>query len=96
MDGNSCRLSVLAWQAPAMTRDRQVCCFGDGAGKRRFGGHIMAGSITFRAPPASMVGWPTGWLAWNEAPVVWHVARLAYSVPGGMATILPETAGDAG
>ena len=25
---------------------------------------------------------------------VWHVARLAYSIPGGMATILPETAGD--
>ena len=25
---------------------------------------------------------------------VWHVARLAYSVPGGVATILPETAGD--
>ena len=24
---------------------------------------------------------------------VWHVARLAYSIPGGMATILPETAG---
>ena len=27
---------------------------------------------------------------------VWHVARLAYSIPGGMVTILPETAGDAG
>ena len=26
---------------------------------------------------------------------VWHVARLAYSIPGGMATIIPETAGDA-
>ena len=35
--------------------------------KRRFDGHIMAGSITFCAPPASMVGWPTGWLAWKEA-----------------------------
>ena len=22
---------------------------------------------------------------------VWHVARLAYSIPGGMATIIPET-----
>ena len=26
---------------------------------------------------------------------VWHVARLAYSIPGGMAIIIPETAGDA-
>ena len=26
---------------------------------------------------------------------VWHVARLAYSIPSGMAIILPETAGDA-
>ena len=24
---------------------------------------------------------------------VWHVARLAYSIPGGMETILPETGG---
>ena len=24
---------------------------------------------------------------------VWHVARLAYSIPGGMAIIVPETAG---
>ena len=24
---------------------------------------------------------------------VWHVARLAYSIPGGMAIIIPETAG---
>ena len=23
---------------------------------------------------------------------VWHVARLAYSIPGGMAIIIPETA----
>ena len=26
---------------------------------------------------------------------VWHVARLAYSVPGGMAIIIPETRGGA-
>ncbi len=25
---------------------------------------------------------------------VWHVARLAYLIPGGMAIIIPETAGD--
>ena len=35
---------------------------------------------------------------WFEGAVltgseVWHVARLAYSIPGGMATILPEMAG---
>ncbi len=27
---------------------------------------------------------------------VWHVARLAYSIPGGVAIILPEKTGDAG
>ena len=37
---------------------------------------------------------------WFEGAVltggeVWHVARLAWSIPGGMDTILPETAGGA-
>ena len=37
---------------------------------------------------------------WFEGAVltggeVWHVARLAYSIPGGMSIIIPETAGDA-